>query len=485
MQRKSGSTKESIIWTTILPACFQIVKFGFSIILARILNPFDFGVVGIAGVIIFYSNSFTNLGLGNAIIQKKNITQDHLNTFFTLNLSFSILLVIALCFLSGRISVFYKLPELRGVFISLSTIFLISSIYIIPIIELKRDLRFKDIVKVEIIRDIFNIGIALILALRGFQFWSIIYAQIISSIIATMLIRRKSDWIPKYTFNRIAFKELKGFAFWNFCVVQINLLAEQIDKLFIGKFLGPSQLGLYDKSFNIGNMPLMFISRKISSVVFSTFSQNQDDRPTLFYYFSRSMIVNAIVSFPCYVGLFSISDLFVYTLLGEKWLPMIAAFKILLLAFMVASITSIVDNFNMSCGYFKKLATLKFYTTILMVAVLFFSAKISIVAASFTILGYYTVLLFFSLMIANHIISLGHKDLWTILYPAASASLVMYVVITLMKTTIFHAMSVSNLFFIVVIGAASYVLYLIVMDFKECRFIKDEVKSVMQKIYRS
>ena len=389
-----------------------------------------------------------------------------------------------LCYFSGSISTFFNINELQNVFICLSTIFLASSIYMIPMIQLKRQLLFKEIVKIDIIKDIFNIGIALILALLGWGYWSIISGQIGSYFIATLLIRKKTQWTPRVMFNQKAFRALKGVALWNFCVVQVNLLAEQMDKLLIGKFLGPSQLGFYDKAFSIGNMPLMFISRNISSVAFSTFSRHQDDQFSLGYYLSRFMVLNTIVSFPFYIGLFSIADQFVLVFLGGKWGPMIPSFKILLLAFMISSVTAIIDNLNLSCGYHRQLAKFRIVSTLFLVAGLFGAVKISIEAVCVTIIAYYAILLIGSLFIVQKIVSLGYREVARLLFPAISGSLVIFISVKLAEKLWLPHLTFFDLLMLIGIGALSYCLYMIVLNFENCRFIRSEMISFMGKILK-
>jgi O-antigen/teichoic acid export membrane protein len=471
-----------MIWTTVFPAGFQVMKFGLSIVLARILDPVDFGIIGIAGVILFYSNNFSSLGFGNALIQKKEVCEKDLNTFFTMNLCISIVLALLMCTMAGNLALFFKIPELRDVLICLSTIFLSSSLYMIPMIELKRRLLFKEVVKVDMVKESLSILTAICLALMGFRYWAIVCGQIGSYLMATVLIRRKTAWQPCLSFDRTSFNELKGVAVWNFFVVQVNLLAEQFDKLLIGKFLGPYRLGFYDKAFSIGAMPLLFFSRNVSSVAFATFSRHQEDPGSLSYYLSRTMVLNTVVAFPCYTGLFSIADQFVRVLLGEKWVPMVPGFKILLFAFMISSVTSVLDNLNLSCGRHRALATLKFSATVVLAVALWYSAAISIEAVCQTIALYYGALLAGSTVIAGHTLPLGFRRLASWILPAALGSVILFAGVTLAETYVFTQDSVLDLFMLILSGIMFYVLGMLLMDFEQARFLRQELAGLARKI---
>jgi teichuronic acid exporter len=187
-----NKTKESLIWSTFLPAVFQLLLLAVSILIARILSPEDFGIMGIASIIIFYSDSFSSFGFSTVLIQKENISREHVNTVFTINLSISICLLLLTCILSKTAAIFFNVPELRTVFPVMSFIFIITTFYTIPETLLRRDMHFKSISKIEYIKGTSQSLIALLLAWLSFQYWSLVF--ILRGL--NFFVSRKNFFIP-------------------------------------------------------------------------------------------------------------------------------------------------------------------------------------------------------------------------------------------------------------------------------------------------
>ena len=144
MSEDLGSkVKSSLIWNTSLKAVYQAFKFIISIVIARILDPKDFGIISVATMIIFYANNIMHFGLNVALIQRKEISDKHINSVFTVNLIIAVTLTGICILLSPYIALFFDMPELKNVFRVLSPLFIILVFHGMPVSLMERDFNYK------------------------------------------------------------------------------------------------------------------------------------------------------------------------------------------------------------------------------------------------------------------------------------------------------------------------------------------------------
>jgi len=468
-------TTESLLWFTIFPFALQLVRFVNSILLARLLSPSDFGIIGIASVIVFYCNNLSNFGLGNAIVQRKEIRPEHLNTFFAFNLSISMLLCLAFILGAQSIASFFNIPELAEVMRVFSLMFIITALHTMGYTKLRRELAFRQLALNEATKTVLAIAISLPLALAGFQYWSMLLALLASSMIATITISLRARLLPRFAVNRDALKDLLGFASWNFFSLQIRLLGEYLDKLIVGKVLGVAPLGFYEKAFGLAQMPYENIANKISTVAFSTFSQCQSGMEEVQHYFFRTFTAAAFLLFPLYIGLFTVADTFVLVLLGEKWQAMIPSFRILLLAFLLASLGSIFSTINVTCGSHRQDSKLRLYCLVFLVPALLLAVRHGVEAVSVVVLIHNALFLCSSMLLARASYALPVLRLARGILPALAGAGLMAVAIFILKKYLLGSDSPISLLACVVMGGCLYGLWFWYGDFASWSFIKEKV----------
>jgi len=481
----SKQSKESIYWSITVMPILQIVQFAASIVIARLLEPKDFGIMGMAGVIIFYSNSISEFGLGDSIIRIKNKTDRHVDTFFTINITISLILAIFFLVCADFIAGFFRTKELGAVIRVLSCIFIITSFYTVPLALLRRSLSYKLISKIEIIKRIGGIVCTLTLALLGFGYWALICGTISANIIAVIAIMYVVDWQPRLGFHFEAFREIYSFAFWKFISVQINMLGSYVDKLVIGKVLGPIMLGFYEKSFGIAFMPVQNISQRITSVMFSTFSRVKGEPGEIRYYFSKTLTMVTVFCFPVLIGLYAIADQFVMVLLGEKWQPMVPVFRVLLVAFLFASLATCFDTLNLACGSYRKQVFVKIFSLLMMLLFLLVYAKNGIVHVGYIIIIYNITLLLLSYFISRSVGYLSLTGIVLAILPALLATLFMgcslYCIDFYLKSS--NCSAIYSLVIFIVVGMLSYSLFIMLSWFKQTSFLRKEVVNKVSSVF--
>lgn len=473
-----NKTKQGLIWSTLLPAMFQIFRFGISIAIARILDPKDFGIMGIASIIIFYADSFTNFGFSTALIQKKRITEAHINSVFTINFIISIFLTLCICLLSQRIAYFFDISELREVFLVMSSVLIITSFYTVPITLLRRNMQFKIISIIDFVKGLSVSVASLILAILGFKVWSLVAGLIAGLILSVILVVIAAKWRPKLAVDWIAVKDIRNFAGWTFISSQLRLFTDYIDHFLIGKFLGPIFLGYYDKSASISKMPVENVSNRVSGVMFSTFSRAQSNEIELRYYLEKSIVTISIICFPLFIGLVLVSDYFVTFLFGAKWVPMIDTLRILLTAYLVHSITNILNTINVSVGKYKEqvIARLLCLSFLIISCMVIIERGIEYVAAA--LLLYNVLFLFISYKITMSHLALKWHFLLNNVWPAMVSSLLMSMVLyPVIK--FFPDKNLTNMCILTLIGMVVYVLCFFVFDIQQTRFLKKDLERMI------
>lgn len=475
-------TVESILWYTIAPILLQIVRFGSTVILARILSPHDFGIIGIASAITFYCNNLSTFGLGNAIVQKKEITIDHVHTFFTINIFISIILCFVFVSFAENISNFFEIKELADVIKGYSLIFILTSFYTIGYTKLRRNLEFKQLSMNEITKTFFSVATSLTLALAGYQYWSLLIGSLVSVSIATVSINFRARILPRILFRKQAFVELYNFACWNFFSQQIRLVSEYLDKLIIGKFLGATPLGFYEKSFSIACMPNEQIANKIGVVAFSTFSRSQGDMEEIRYYFIRIFTITTFAVFPIYFGLFAVSDSFVLVLLGQKWEAMIPSFKILLVAFFVSSLSSIFSTANIACGNHKGDTKIRLACLTVSAPCVGLVAKNGIELVAVVIFLHNFLFLFCSTYLVKSKLSLSTQTIIKIIFPALTGAGLMLIIILIAHKLFFVNPNAIYLLLEIIFGTMIYGIWFLCTKFKEWHFMKLKFFSILSRL---
>jgi len=331
---KPVNVRSNLYWNTLIRIPSQILTFVTSIIVARILIPKDFGILGIAMMLVGYANVFTNLGFNQAIVQKNIHNKKTLDSIFTFDLSISFLLTFLFYVHAGHIATFFKTPECKQIVQVMSIVFIITSFHALPHGILRRNMEFRTFALIETTQSLMMSAFTLALAILGFGYWSLAFGQLIPLTFITIVLCVKAKWYPSIYYNHNLMKNVYDFGLWSFLRSQINFIALHIDKLIIGRFLGAVNLGFYDKSMSLSQMPSDSILMNLNAVMFSSFSRNQKSRGILQEQLKKSLALTAIIIFPIYTGLILIAPYFVFGMLGEKWGPMILPFQLILFGFL-------------------------------------------------------------------------------------------------------------------------------------------------------
>ena len=315
-------------WTGISQTMNQAFTWAISIVLARILGPKVYGLVGMITVFTGFAAIFGDLGLGAAIVQRKELEPRHLNAGFWTNVAMGSALSVLMVSLAPLVAAFYKEPVLLPLTAVISLKYVIDSLYVMQMALLHREMRFRTLAGIQIGSNVISGVVGLSLALYGMGPWSLVAQTLGTSVVSLTLSWRLGGWRPGFSTEMKACRELFAFSAYVFGFDVVNYWSRNLDQLLIGRFIGPAGLGIYSRAYTLMLMPLSQVSRVVGRVMFPALSSIQDDKPRVRRAYLKSISVIGLITFPMMTGLLVVSDHFVLALLGPKWIEAIPLLKL-------------------------------------------------------------------------------------------------------------------------------------------------------------
>ncbi|HBH49743.1 MAG TPA: hypothetical protein DDX98_13950 [Bacteroidales bacterium] len=369
------------IWNAVSQFGAQGINFVIIIILARLLSPNDFGLLGMVTVITGFLSYFSEFGMIASIIKKPQIDDLDCNTAFWSGIAFSIIVYSIIYFTSPLISWFYNQPELTDISRVVSLVFVIGSYSFVPAaLEMKR-LRYNRIAIIRLVSLIISGPIAIFSALKGFGVWALVFQLLIMEIVAFLGYLFWVNWKPKFKFSFLRFNGLFSFGMHITLNNLIKFFSENIDYLLVGKMLGPTALGLYTMAFRLSRYPIEKIGPIFKNMLFPAFASIQNDSERIRINVIRVSAVVPLVTVPFLFFFYFSSDVIVGIIVGNKWMDAVPMIKIFIVYLFIYSFSFPDEPVMMVTGKIKQLNLIK----IIMSLVLLFSGYIMV--ANFGVKG--------------------------------------------------------------------------------------------------
>lgn len=358
----SGGAFNAAKWLFIRNISRQVVSFAFTVFLARILSPNDFGLASVLFVFIEITTLFMDMGFAGALIQKKNPTEEDYSTVFFLNVLVGLFLSTATFLFSDPIAVFLEKPELSLPLKVIAVVFLISSLNIVQSTRQTKELNFSFKTKLNLFTDIFSGIVAIVMALNGFGFWSLVFKTIFSSVLNTLFYWILVKWRPLLVVSMQSIKDLGGFGFKMFGSALLDLLFSRMDIFIIAKMSTSLQVGLYSRAKSLNELSNRYTIGSIAGVFYPLLSKHQDDEQTFTFYILKYFRMVSLLVFPMAVILYTVSEELITVLYSAKWIESAVYLKILILGAPIYPFSFIVVNAISArgkAGLFLKLEIIK------------------------------------------------------------------------------------------------------------------------------
>lgn len=332
--RLKERTLKGMIWCGLETVSVSGTNFIFSIILARILMPEDFGIIAIMSVFMLVAQVFIDSGFSNALIRKQDRTETDNSTTFWFNIIIGIIAYLTLFFSAPAIARFYETPSLVAITRIYGITLIINSLAVVQRALISASLNFKFLMKVSFAGSLTSCIVALIAALSGCGVWALVILNIGNVLISTALIWIFNKWRPKLIFSRKSFSELFGFGSKLLLSGLLDTLYNNAFSLIIGKQFSTAQLGYYVKSDNISGSVARSCTSIIQRVTYPSMSSIQDQTERLRNSYRKIIRLSAYVIFPMMLSIAAIADPLVRLLLTDKWAFAIPLLQILCISYM-------------------------------------------------------------------------------------------------------------------------------------------------------
>lgn len=475
--------RESLFWAFLLRgggSCFKVV---FTIILARILDPKDFGIMAIASMIVYYADNLTSFGFSNALIQKKELSDADVDTTFTVNFIISLTLCLICVFFSSSIAHLFKVPEAQSVIAVFSLIFLLTTFFDIPITLLKKQINFKYSETFKMARALLQSFIAVILALLGLKVWALVYGQLIGLFVVAVAIVFVTKWHPRFRFHLSNFKGLVHFGAWDFFRNQIGYLGKYGPQFIVSRYVGVTELGFFEKAISTTGMAVDQVSMNMNNVMFSAFSSIQDDQKAIAQTLQHYLVVRTAIGFPVVTGLALIAPYFVPIVLGTKWSPIIIPMQIICLSEGLRMIIGLLSVANVAIGKYALHTIYKTINSILLLVFCYLLLQWNIVGVCLGLVFGDLLSLFASFKVFQSKLKVFHiKSLLHALAPATFGCIIMACCFIFFQRYIFCKVTLTSMIGLILVSALPYTFYMLTSKNTDLQMLKKEIFGAIDKI---
>jgi PST family polysaccharide transporter len=330
----------SALWVFSGNALNRTLGFIRTIILARLLSPSDFGLFGIAMLVLGALDRFTQTGIDEALIQKKRIGENYANVAWTINLVRSLVVFALLYFLAPYAAHFFRNEQADPIIKTISLVVILNGLSNIGMIYLQKDLSFKRLFIYKFSGNLADFVIAIPMALILRNIWALLCGMLAGHFIRLVM----SYWIhphrPSLKFDYSTALEILKFGGWITGISIITFLINQSDDAFVARILGTASLGFYYLAFVISNLPAAEISLLVPRVTLPAYAKINEDLQRLRESYLRVLQMTVFFAVPCGLGLLLLAPEFTAIFLGTKWKPIILPLQILSLSGIITSLIS-------------------------------------------------------------------------------------------------------------------------------------------------
>jgi PST family polysaccharide transporter len=425
-------------------------------VLARLLSPDEFGLVGFATVAVAYLAVLQDLGLGAALIQRRDDLDDAADTVFTLNLVVGVLLAVTMALLAPSVASFFDEPAVAPLVRALSVTFVLNALATTHSALLERGLAFSRKLVPDVGSAIVKGAIGIGCAFGGLGAWSLVWGQIAGSVAVVVLSWAVMPWRPRIRVRRSIVGSLTRFGGAVLVADLVHAAAANLDYVVVGKVLGGTALGIYVLAYRLPELLLLGVVRVLNRAVFPAFASVQDRAETLRRGFLATVRYVPLVVVPVAIGLVLAADPIVRALLGEQWLDAIPVMRIIALSALVSSLMVSDGDVYKATGRPDVLARFAFLKLVLLVPALLVAAQHGLVWVAGAHLATTILVKVARARAAARMIGVGWRDLGSAMSPVVMPAVALVVVASTALALTGDMSSMVQLLVVSGTGASAY-----------------------------
>lgn len=452
-----------------------LIIFIIGLVLARLLTPADYGLVGMLNIFLAISSSFVDSGFNSALIQKKDTTDEDFSTVFIFNLAVAIILYLLLYAGAPLIADFYHSPALTEITRVIAFSLIINGFYIVQRTILTKRIDFKTQTKISIPAALISGLTAIILAYFGFGPWALVANILLNALFTCLAYWHYCHWIPKSGFSKKAFYGLFHFGGKILVSSLLTNIYNNLHTLIIGRVFAAEQLGFFTKANTFATLPSQNVSIAISSVTLPVYSKLQDNDPKLQEEALHYLKFSTFFIFPAMLGIAAISTPLIKILLTEKWAPAAPLLTILCFGYMWHHIQTIDQNVMLAKGFSNRVLYMEIIKKAFGLTLLIFSIQFGIPAMCWAFSASYWLAFVLGLLFAKSAVGFSIINQLKAILPSLTNSVIMFILVN-MTINLLAGNSWSQLLAGISAGIVSYSIGAFI-------FTKNEAHAIINRLH--
>lgn len=471
----------AIKWNLVEKFLKRGVTFIISIFLARLLEPNDFGLLAMISVFTAFAAVFYDFGLGQALIQKKEVSDVQFSTVFYLNVVLGIIVYLLMWFSAPLIASFYE-NEILIPIIRVSTLtFIFGSTTIVSTALLTKTLNYRVFAKSMFISSVLGGTSGVVLAFLDYGVWSLVFYSLVSSLVNMFILWFSTPWRPVRAFDLKSIKEIwrKGLGFMNLGI--INNVVSRIDNLFIGKVFNANMLGLFNRAKTFWELPQDTFLLPVTRPMFPVFAQLQDEPQKIRESFFQMFYLLNFSMFLVFGIMYLSAENIIVILYSDKWIESVPFLKVMLFLLPMLPFNTLITSLLKGVGRIRLLTLITILDRFSILFALFFGIRYGLLEYLYALLGLKFLVFIFRVVIIQRLF----KFSWLkILLPIIKNGLLF-----LFPLVIVHFVNISNIFFEAVFNSFVFLVIFISLSYlvknEGTKELSDEVRPILKNLRRS
>lgn len=344
-------TVDGMVWVAWGSGATAVLKVVVLILLTRLLTPADFGLVSAALIVIGFSLTFSQMGLGPALVQRPRLEPRHVSTAFAASTGFGLVVAAVIWLAAPLIAAFFRMDHLTPIVRVLAFVFPIKGASSVAENLLQRDLRFRLLSNTDVVSYAVGYGVVGVsLAVMGWGPWALVAAQMTQAVLRAAIVLRAAPPALHPRPDRQSFKELLNYGAGHSAANVGVLLANQADNIVVGRWLGAVSLGFYNRAYQLMAVPTALLGDVLDNVLFPTMARVQDDPKRLASAYLQGTAILALIMLPVGVVVAVLAPDLVPVAFGRRWMELVPPFQVLALAMMFRTSYRMSDSLSRATG---------------------------------------------------------------------------------------------------------------------------------------
>lgn len=454
-------TTKGVFWSLIERFGTQGVQFLVMLVMARLLSPNDYGVVGLLVVFVSIAQAFVDGGFSQALIRKKDRTEIDNSTVFYFNIVVSVVIYLIFYLFAPYVSVFYNMPTLTPFMRVICLSIIINAFGVVQRALFNANIDFKAQAKASLIAIVISGAIGISLALRGFGPWALVWQQLSNLIVNTLFLWIYSEWRPLLAYSWKSFNELFSFGSKLLATSLLNAIYNNIQTIVIGKLYSAKSLGLYSRAAHFADLPSQQFTSVFMRVTFPVLCKVQDDMERLTSVYRRMLRVSAYIVFPLLIGMAAVAHPMIEVFIGKQWIECAYMLQIICFAEMWYPIHAINLDILQVSGRSDLFLKIEIYKKIVSLSLLALSAPFGIIAMCYSNLLSSLICLYINTYYSSKILGISLLSQLKDLFPTITLAIVMFAIVQIIIffiPNVFVQLIVGIIVGVVVYVSLSYIL---------------------------